>query len=158
MRPWAAPMRTMPKYILKKHTRKETFLLKELCHQGRSEQSLWYGPKSKLAPLKKKIGPSKFFCRLSGKNCALVPLNGAPTLPFFRGGGCKRWYFGQICAPVTTPLRAAAPLAPPCYGPVCHHKFYILKKHTRKETFLLKELLHHKVLHSEGKRVELCVK
>ncbi len=91
--------------------------------QGRSEQFLWYGPNSKMAPLKKKnlnfgekkkLRPSNFFSDF-GAEMHPRPLKCA----LFKGGGCKRWYFGQICAPVTAPLRAVAPQAPPppCYGP-----------------------------------------
>jgi hypothetical protein len=89
-------------------------------YQGRSEQFLWYGPNSKMAPL-------KFLFELWGRNCAphiffsdfgaeMAP-SSLNMRPFSGGGGCKRWYFCQICAPETTPLRAAAPQAPPLLRP-----------------------------------------
>jgi hypothetical protein len=84
-------------------------------YQGRSEQFLWYGPNSKMAPL-------KFLFELWGRNCAphiffrTLEQKWRPRpliCALFQGGGCKRWYFCQICAPETTPLRAVAPQAPP---------------------------------------------
>jgi hypothetical protein len=62
-----------------------------------------------LEPLKKQFWFIKIFFQTLGQKLRLCPFSGE--------GGCKRWYFGQISAPATTPLRAAAPLAPPCYGP-----------------------------------------
>ncbi len=85
--------------------------------QGRSKQFSWYGPKSKLAPLKKKLrNPQIFFSDFGAEIAPSSVKMAPPFLPCFFGGGCKQWYFGQICAPLTISLRAAAPLAPPCYG------------------------------------------
>ena len=70
--------------------------------------------------------PQNFFLKFGAE---IVPLKkffsgfGAEMAPSslkmrpFQGGGWKRWYFGQICAPVTTPLRATAPQAPPLLRP-----------------------------------------
>jgi hypothetical protein len=81
--------------------------------QGRSEQSLWYGPKSKLAPLKKKFWTKNFFFRLWAKNCALVPLNGAPSLPFFRGGGVQTVVFWSNLRPCYYAITGRGPAGPP---------------------------------------------
>jgi hypothetical protein len=67
----------------------------------------------KIGDPQKKILDHKFFFQTLGQKLRPRSFKWRPLFALFQGGGCKRWYFGQICAPVTTPLRAAAPLAPP---------------------------------------------
>jgi hypothetical protein len=70
------------------------------------------------APQKKFRNPQIFFSDFGAEIAPSSVKMAPPFLPCFLGGwGCKQWHFGQICAPLTTSLRAAAPLAPPCYGP-----------------------------------------
>jgi hypothetical protein len=82
---------------------------------GRAVASSFYGTgrSQNWRPSKKSfLDHQNFFSDFEAK---IAPsfLKMAPPLCPFQGGGCKRWYLVQICAPVTTPLRAAAPLAPP---------------------------------------------
>jgi hypothetical protein len=65
------------------------------------------------APQKKVFWTIKIFFQTLRQKLRPRSLKWRPLFALFRGGGCKRWYLVQICAPVTTPLRAAAPLAPP---------------------------------------------
>ncbi len=81
------------------------------------------------APQKKILDHQNFFQAL-GQKLRPRSFKWRPLFALFQGGGgvCKRWYFGQICAPVTMPLRSAAPLAPPLLRP--WHWASSFKKHS----------------------------
>jgi hypothetical protein len=58
--------------------------------QGRSKQFSWYGPKSKLAPLKKKLrNPQIFFSDFGAEIAPSSVKMAPPFLPCFFGGGAN---------------------------------------------------------------------